>query len=391
MNDRLRALNFLKKERINIPDVAMLNDWGINKTQLTTFMKAQTVNNAELKFSKLSLGMFNATIDTGNPLSIPGIRDDIIKDGLPDDVISFVTRYGQFKVADEVVRNKPIIKKANVPNSKLFRADIIMRMTRNGVSKNVNISIYANGKIRFSGGAIKGDEPRYVVAWLRGTGLVKGLAGKQLVVNNFVGTFKINSTINTSLVHTIWDFDSLADFLPICDPGKNVFKFNGYAMSGYMNNKQLMIEFCNPFTEETFNVILSESGTVQLQGSEDINNAFDVAKKWLKALNRHRMLNGTAQNVPNVIPQQTSTKCPKPRRPAPYTFNGKCPKTHPTVKANPQGQPCCYKGKAKNDGKDLRRCMRKTKKELIDMAKTTGVNIPDKATKEVICKKLIKK
>ena len=158
-----------------------------------------------------------------------------------------------------------------------------------------------------------------------------------------------------------------------------------------MNNKQLMIEFCNPFTEDTFNVILSESGTVQLQGSEDINNAFDVAKKWLKALNRHRMLNGTAQNVPNVIPQQTSTKCPKPRRPNPYAFNGKCPETHPTVKANPQGQPCCYKGKAKNDGKDLRRCMRKTKKELIDMAKTVGVNIPDKATKEVICKKLIKK
>ena len=135
-----------------------------------------------------------------------------------------------------------------------------------------------------------------------------------------------------------------------------------------------------------FSIIISETGVIQIQGTNEIQEAYTYLKKFFNALkNNDYMITTGAQNntlkkpkgtkaskrfdnlpAPNIT--RRGTTCPINRRPDPYSYIGKCTQTRCYIKPNPQGQPCCY---------TIPKSLEYSRNKVASSYNKAGVKVPD--------------
>src|SRR6056300_1678228 len=268
---------------------------------------------------------------------------------------------------------------------------------KGNLNKNFTFVIYANGKIRFSGGFLGSKnlkrQPEALRKYLIDTYTQKQqFLYNEIEYNNIAGFFNTNvnfdlqriSQQNPVKAHSISYESELTPFL-------------------YMTYKD------HNFVLSTKSGKLG-SGVVQVQGEsdpDDLENAYKVGVDMVKLLHVLGYTMGLVNRNVNLpkLPMMKSVKastCPKPRRPP-------C-KDGFEVRKNPQGSECCFKipkkrgtTKKKTTPKNVsisydkdgtmkiggRKCDRLTKPVLLDVAKKLGVvGVRQKNTKNVICSAL---
>jgi hypothetical protein len=406
-----------------------------------------------LKISPLSIGLYNATIDTGSTFDIVSIFNKVKENGLVSEggvkVTEFAVRYGKFQTAVKYTSEYGLTgNESKVEDS--VSADFKLKITHNGETKGASFSYYTSGKIRFSGGHLHSleEQPKELISFF--SKHYQRIPTKKFVLNNVTSDFKLGFPLKTSLIYDMFSEESIKSY------------FKGYHVVAKYNNKKFLYL---TFSDE-FSLVLANSGVVQIQGTTDVDKAYDVAKDFFTALKDNDFLEvSKSQNVrpnarkktkiarrmnnmpaPNVT--RRGTTCPVDRRPDPYSYEGVCPRGDECyIKPNPQGQPCCYtrpqkitysRNKVENaylkagvripnsvrqlfgmgtetvnrpvnianknaglkvrvytNNKsgfkiDSRQCLRYTKVALVDMATRLKIALPSKLTKPILCD-LIKK
>ena len=406
-----------------------------------------------LKISPLSIGLYNATLDTGSTFDIVSIFNKVKENGLVSEggvkVTEFAVRYGKFQTAVKYTSEYGLTgNESKVEDS--VSADFKLKITHNGETKGASFSYYTSGKIRFSGGHLHSleEQPKELISFF--SKHYQRIPTKKFVLNNVTSDFKLGFPLKTSLIYDMFSEESIKSY------------FKGYHVVAKYNNKKFLYL---TFSDE-FSLVLANSGVVQIQGTTDIDKAYDVAKDFFTALKDNDFLEvSKSQNVspnarkktkiarrmnnmpaPNVT--RRGTTCPVDRRPDPYSYEGVCPQGDTCyIKPNPQGQPCCYtkpqkiaysRNKVENaylkagvripnsvrqlfgmgtetvnrpvnianknaglkvrvytNNKsgfkiDSRQCLRYTKVALVDMATRLKIALPSKLTKPILCD-LIKK
>ena len=322
--------------------------------------RVRELKTKQLKVSPLSLGMYNATIDTETNISIVDLLKGILKKGLKESggvkCLKISTVYGKFAKAFEITAEygERIIKR--VAPSKLTAVEFILRSQGQGAS----VTIFKTGRIRFSGGYTTGT-PRDVNSILdfMNTHYFKFPGRVDIKVNNNTTGFEINMGINRAAIFHILDpavtkklarfgeYDISAEFYPERERSK-VKKKTPF----------LYIKFSGP---EKFSLICSQQGTIMIEGTLNIRKSYDVARAFFERLKNFDLLvPGSGRNIknrekkPSKIARRMNMKpapnvtrrgatCPPGKRPVPYSFQGKCPEPNHYVRPNPQGQPCCYR------------------------------------------------
>jgi len=95
--------------------------------------KQKELKKITLKISPLSIGLYNAVIDTGSEIDIGKILDKVEKDGLVSEngikVTEFAIRYGRFKTALKYTSEYGFVGNRNKP---FVSADFKLKVTRGG-------------------------------------------------------------------------------------------------------------------------------------------------------------------------------------------------------------------------------------------------------------------
>ena len=430
-------------------------DAEIAKYKKDYFTPRQTVlKDIDLQISPLSIGLFNATIDTKSAIDIRAILEKVKEIGLVSEggikVTEMVIRYGKFKTALKYTSEYGQIGNASKP---FVSADFKVKVTHGGQTKGASFSYYKTGKIRFSGGYLEDDlhkQPNQLIDFFS-KHYHKIPSTHQTILNNVTAEFKVGFPLKTSLI-----FDAFSDV--------ELSRFGEYdVIAKYNEKKFLYITFSKG--RDKFAIIIADTGVVQIQGTAYVKDAYKILVKFFEALKNNDLMKiRGVQNTNLVKPKQTKaakrfdnlpapnitrrgTTCPLARRPTPYSYTGTCTQTACYIKPNPQGQPCCYsnpksveysRNKVANAYKkagvkvpqavrtlfgiglttnnrpnnvanksvrlnvrayvnnksvfkiDTRQCLRYTKVALVDMATRLKVVLPSKLTKPILCD-LIKK
>src|SRR6056300_698264 len=317
-----------------------------------------------------------------------------IAQGLTIDLNEIKGYYGRFQTG--AIHTSNFGLKGNL-NKNFFSVQLSGYMMNGIERKNFTFVIYANGKIRFSGGFLGSKnlkrQPEALRKYLIDTYTQKQqFLYNEIEYNNIAGFF--NTNVNFDLQRIV---------------SQNPLKAQSVTYETEMT----------PFLYMTYkdhNFVLSSkseklgSGIVQIQGEndpDDLENAYDIGVDMVKLLHVLGYTMGLVNrnvNVPKLAATKRvkSTTCPKPRRPP-------C-KNGFEVRKNPQGSDCCFKipkkrgtSKKKSTAKNVsisydkdgtmkiggRKCDRLTKPVLLDVAKKLGVvGVREKNTKNVICSAL---
>jgi len=325
-----------------------------------------------------------------------------IAQGLTIDLNEIKGYYGRFQTG--AIHTSNFGLKGNL-NKNFFSVQLSGYMMNGIERKNFTFVIYANGKIRFSGGFLGSKnlkrQPEALRKYLIDTYTQKQqFLYNEIEYNNIAGFF--NTNVNFDLQRIV---------------SQNPLKAQSVTYETEMT----------PFLYMTYkdhNFVLSSkseklgSGIVQIQGEndpDDLENAYDIGVDMVKLLHVlgytmglvNRILGYTMGlvnrnvNVPKlaVTKRVKASTCPKPRRPP-------C-KNGFEVRKNPQGSDCCFKipkkrsttTKPKNvsisydkDGTMKiggRKCDRLTKPVLLEVAKKLGVvGVKEKNSKSTICSAL---
>jgi TATA-box binding protein (TBP) (component of TFIID and TFIIIB) len=399
-----------------------------------------------LKISPLSVGLYNATIDTGSPIDIRSILNKVKSEGLVSEdgikVTEFAVRYGKFQTAVKYTSEYGLQGNESKP---FVSADFKLKITKDGETKGASFSYYSSGKIRFSGGHLHSleEQPKELIAFFSKN--YHKIPKKTFVLNNVTSEFKLGFPLKTSLIYDMFSEETVKSY------------FKGYHVIAKYNNKKFLYL---TFSEE-FSLVVSNSGVIQIQGTTKVEDAYKVAKDFFTALKDNDFLEvSKEQNVKLDAPKKTKiarrknnmpapnitrrgTTCPINRRPDPYSYEGVCPHGATCyIKPNPQGQPCCYSKpkdikysrnrvenaylkagvripnsvrqffgmgtetvnrpvnvanksaklnvRIRNNKINSRQCLRYTKVALVDIATRLKIALPSKLTKPILCD-LIKK
>jgi len=407
-----------------------------------------------LKISPLSIGLYNATVDTKHLIDIKKILEKVKEIGLVSDggikVTEFKIKYGKFQTALSYTSEYGLV---GDETKNFVSADFKLKITKGGETKGASFSYYKTGRIRFSGGHLDSltEEPRELLQFFAKHYYDYNISAKtDIKLNNVTSEFKVGFPLKTSLIYDIFS-----------DPFVKSFYDNIHVIAKY-EKKFLYIEF-----EKEFSVIISDTGIIQIQGTTDVEDAYVILKKFFEVLKNNDLMvisanktqNSTLQKpkktkiarrlddlpAPNIT--RRGTTCPVGRRPDPYSYTGTCTQKSCYIKPNPQGQPCCYSipksteysrnkveaaykkagvkvpdsirslfgvghqtnNRPNNVAKkgltlsvrayvnnkkgfkiDTRQCLRYTKVALVDMATRLKIILPTKITKPILCD-LIKK
>lgn len=421
-------------------------DAAIEKYKKDIAPKRAKLKETVLKISPLSIGLYNATIDTKSPIDIRSILNKVKSEGLASEdgikVTEFAVRYGKFQTAVKYTSEYGLQGNETKP---FVSADFKLKITKDGETKGASFSYYTSGKIRFSGGHLHSleEQPKELISFF--SKHYHKIPTKTFSLNNVTSEFKLGFPLKTSLIYDLFSEETVKSY------------FKGYHVVAKYNNKKFLYL---TFSEE-FSLVVSNSGVIQIQGTTKVDDAYKVAKDFFTALKDNDFLEvSKAQNVRLNSPKKTKiarrknnmpapnitrrgTTCPVGRRPNPYSYEGVCPQGATCyIKPNPQGQPCCYSKpkdikysrnkvensylkagvripnsvrkffgmgtetvnrpvnvantaarlnvRVHNNKINSRQCLRYTKVALVDIATRLKIALPSKLTKPILCD-LIKK
>lgn len=328
-------------------------------SMIDAYKKRVAAQRAQLKTtvlnqSPLSTSMFNATVDIGHAINIKTIVDKVIAEGLaaegPFKVVEFTAKYGKFVTGIKYTSEYGLVGNASKP---YVSADFLIKIKRGTKTTGASFSFYNTGKIRFSGGYVGNvqdmdEQPKELLRFFSDK-YFRIPADKSITFNNFTSEFRLGYPVNIRLVHDAFSETALS-------------KFDGYTVVAKYDKKRskfLYITFTRT-DKEKFAIVMADTGVIQIQGTKDLKNAYDVVTKFGIALKNNDMLivkGAQAQalnaprntklarrldNMPAPNVTRRGTTCPVKRRPDPYSYQGKCKGTNCYIKPNPQGQPCCY-------------------------------------------------
>jgi hypothetical protein len=441
MNDEERLLH-LVSTNLNIPKGRFrgyLKRLGVSddrvKAAAATFKERQAVvREKPLVVTPLQEGgMYNATVNTGSPIDIRALLATVQSRGLLSSKDFTITeckfKYGRFQTAVTFSGKYAMAGNASKPIvSANFKA-------KDPNGRGISFDFHKTGKVRFSGSFDPEKVRRFFAQYHAIPGAIQ--------VNNRVVTFRLTGwKPDVSLIHDAFS-----------EPG--LFgRFEGVTVKTKFMTKvtkrkttKLPPSFLYIQFGDEFEAIVTTTGTVQIQGTTDYQNAYMVLKRFFSSLKNNNFLtSGRTKAAPvRVVPEKKTinqpapnvtrrgTTCPLARRPTPYGFTGAC-KANCYVKPNPQGQPCCYVTPKKVEGSrnkvealyvkagikvpdavrqtfgialtknkavevatkmpelklngnkiDSRQCMRYTKVALVDIARRLRLAVPLKVTKPILC------
>jgi hypothetical protein len=341
--------------------------------------RKEFLKTVKLQVSPLSIGLYNATIDTESDIDVKKILDRVKQHGLASEsgikVTEFTMRYGKFQTALSYTSEYGLVGDESKP---FVSADFQVKITKGNQTKGASFSYYSSGKIRFSGGHLDSldDQPRELVEFFS-KHYYPISSRLPIVLNNVTSEFKVGFPLKTSLVYDLFS-----------DPAVPL-SFKGHKVIAKYNEKKfLYMSF-----DDLFSVVLAGTGVIQIQGTTKVDEAYKLAKDFFVALKDNDFLEVSqnknqntrlkkpkptkiskrADNLPAPNITRRGTTCPVGRRPDPYSYEGKCPRGGCYIKPNPQGQPCCYA---------LPKSVEYSRNKVANAFKKAGVKVPNSVRKE---------
>jgi hypothetical protein len=333
----------------------------------------------DLQISPLSVGLYNAVVDTKSSISITNILDKVKEIGLVSEngikITEFTVRYGKFKTAMKYTSEYGLTGNSTKP---FVSADFQLKVTHDGETKGASLSFYKSGKIRFSGGYIGTPrnletQPRELLNFLSQYHTISPTV--PISLNNVTSEFRVGFPLKTSVIYDVFSDKVVKS------------SFGDYDIVATYETKKTHFLYLT-FTKgsDKFSIIISGSGVVQIQGTVEIQTVYTFLKKFFEALKNNDFMNvGGAQNITIRKPKATKiskrfdnlpapnitrrgTTCPVDRRPNPYSYIGKCTQTKCYIKPNPQGQPCCY---------TIPKSLEYSRNKVASSYNKAGVKVPD--------------
>lgn len=371
----LRGTSIGRKGDLELPSLRYLKDYIVlsEKTREQALRDVETykqnvfnprvrqLKDVPIKFSKLSLGMFNAVIDTGSVVDVARLLEGVLRKGLVSEnnikCVKISTLYGKFQKSFEITKEygERVFKK--ISPRQLIGMEFILKIGNKGGS----FTIFKTGRVRFSGSYVSGTEADIsnLLVFMNRHYFQLDPRNKYTVNNSTTG-FEISMGIDRPAVFHILDKKVT----------KNLARFGDYDIHTeyYPERARTSVKKKTPFLyihfkgPIKFTLTCTGKGMVLIEGTVDVRRAYDVSRKLfetfknvdlMKPSNSRNVRNRT-QTAPskigkrsNMLPAPDVTRrgatCPKSKRPDPYSFQGKCPDPRHYVRPNPQGQPCCYR------------------------------------------------
>ena len=377
----LRSYAVAEQKKIKLPSVTFLDEISgqldVSRSRAKDIAndfirKHFKVSNFNLNKSEtLYLGMYNATIDTGNVINIDDIKRKVQSDGFVEETVDgikikavkFTTRYGRFKKAFEYTQEygpKNITNKEDVTTGQF-----ILKLQKGNEVQGASFNIYKTGRIRFSGGYFEGglDEPKALVKYISKN--YQQIDGRlPIEVNNNTFEMKVGANIRLVELYTIFNVvKGLATFENFTIETTFEPERNRFITKQRKNSPFLYVTLSEKNSKNKLGLVMSRGGSIIVEGAKNIRMAVDVVNRFLNAIKESGLMTKVAGRNLKVSPKKTKlarrvnmkpapditrrgTSCPLTRRPNPYGFQGTCPpqlKGKHYVRPNPQGQPCCYK------------------------------------------------
>ena len=329
------------------------NNNNLNNINLNNVFRNVNNNNRAIRATPLYPTLYSVMVDGGSPINLskafttPKNADTI--QGIKIEVLKIVGRAGRFQKVKEATKEYGVV--GGSKNSPLDAIEFKIRVSKNGEDKGGLARVYKNGKMTISCGYVGIDYTRSMEAQLKEQpnrvrthitskyfNNMPGLSILPFDFTNLSGQFRINSVINPERI------------TGAMVPGADSIMYNPEISA------MLKVKYPD------FQMSISVSGHFQIMGFKSPKELLDGYKTGLEVVDNligTRALRGAINRKP-VAPRKTKasktktnkpapevtrrgTTCPKGHRPAPYSFQGRCPKPDHYVRPNPQGQPCCYK------------------------------------------------
>ena len=339
------------RSKITLPPILYLrkefgSEWKLQVDKAKQYKIGKGVD-YNASSSKIQYGMYNATYDTGKIMNLQkDIIDPVLKNGFKKPtshfkILKMTVRHGRFDVYSEYTSEygyKSLSDKKDITN-----VEFLVKITKSGKSQGAIFVFFNSGRLRFSGGYIDGEpyEPAELLKFMVGS-----IDTSKIKVNNTTGEFKVGNTLDLDLLYHLLDL-----------PSDSAAKYKGYTLTVSKKDtgsSPIYIKFKDAFT-----LVCSANGTVQIEGADNIKEAFEITTEFIKLLAEMQIVQSAsgkqatkpkptkAAQVLNMKPApnvtRRGTSCPTERCPVPYSFEGHCQYADYYIKPNPQGQPCCYK------------------------------------------------
>jgi len=326
----------------------------------------------QLSFSKLNLGMFNATVNKEYPVKgdLIDIKQILMKvpqsktsigEGLYIDTKEIIGRYGAMQEGFSHTREYGT--RGNI-NKNFFTVQIKVIISNDMESKGATVNFYKNGKIRFSGGFIGtniANQPDLIRRYIVNTYSEKqAFLYNPFEYNNLSGQFRINGNFKgfSSLASQVRAYLSLGVTKLNYEPELSPFMYVNY--KGHKYN-------------------FAESGNVQISGSSSpaaMLVAYNDGIELVKMMNMRGDVKITGQFPKKFI---KGTRTPQKRG--------------PKKKADPRPRVKKDLTKKRDTVFNIKingiQCMRFSRPDLVDFSKKMGVvGITKSTKKETICKKI---
>jgi len=375
------------------------------KNSNVNIQRSEPIQTNGLKIGKFNPGMYNVLVNRNfskdeNRVDLQYILKQKpkghaqIAPGLSIDLNEIKGYFGRFQTG--VIHTSNFGLKGDLTKN-FFSVQLSGYMMDGTERKNFTFVIYANGKIRFSGGFLGSRnlkrQPEALRKYIIDTYTQKqGFLYNDIEYNNIAGFF--NTNVNFRLQEIA---------------SENPLKAEYISYEGELSPFLYMTYKEHKFVLSSKSEKLG-SGIVQIQGETDpseLESAYSIGVTVVKQLHALGYTMGlvnrnvNAPKLPVAKRMQTST-CPKPRRPP-------CKQGY-EIRKNPQGSDCCFKipkkrstvtKKTKTTNVSIsydkngtmkiggRKCDRLTKPVLLEVAKKLGiVGVKQKNTKNTICSAL---
>ena len=358
-------------------------------------------NTSGLKLGKFNPGMYNVLVNKNYEEKEKRVNlqyilkqkpkgHSQIAPGLTIDLIEIKGYFGRFQTG--AIHTSNFGLKGDL--SKNFFSVQLSGYMMNGLErKNFTFVIYANGKIRFSGGFLGSKnlkrQPEALRKYIVDTYTEKNVfLYNDIEYNNIAGFF--NTNVNFQLQRIARENPLKAEYISYEG------ELSPFLYITYKGHKFVLSSKSGALG----------SGIVQSQGEKDpteLENTYTLGVEMVKQLHALGYTMGLVNrnvNAPKlpVAKRVKASTCPKPRRPP-------CKEGY-EVRKNPQGSDCCFKvpkkrGVTKKKNVSIsydkngtmkiggRKCDRLTKPVLLDVAKKLGViGVRQKNTKQTICEAL---
>jgi TATA-box binding protein (TBP) (component of TFIID and TFIIIB) len=329
-----------------------------------------------LEISKLNPGMFNALVnkdfgqtprlDLKSILLKRPIAKSSVGEGLYIDTTEIRGVYGQFKQGFS--HTKESGPQGDL-NKNYNQVQIKLQVTNNVETKGATVSLFRNGKIRFSGGFV-------------GT----NIANQPELIRRFVVE---KYTDRQPFLYSDFEYNNLSGQFRINGIFRNLASIAGrseqYGMSYASYEPEITPFLYIESTEHKY--IITKNGNIQISGAKNpraMERAYTLGKEFIKRLER----SGEIQ-VTGVFNDSLKTKAKTKAK----------PKAKAKAKAKPVTKPKLSKNQLNALKVDTKMCKRMKISELRDFARTLGVvNFRKRtvegsreATKDEICEMIRKK